>query len=134
VILEELARSGGRPFDDRFLRFAHQDPAQLDRAEEWFRRRGAVMVLAGRCIPGVRSLSALPAGVLRMPRGKYVVLTLIGSTVWNAALITAGHVLGSQSERVADAIGPLATPILVLVARAIAGLLLVRALRRRRSA
>jgi membrane protein DedA with SNARE-associated domain len=38
---------------------------------------------------GVGAL-ALPAGVLRMPRGRYVVLTLIGSTVWNAALITAG--------------------------------------------
>jgi membrane protein DedA with SNARE-associated domain len=74
---------------------------------DWFRRRGAVMVLAERCIPGVRSLIALPAGVLRMPRGKYVVLTLIGSTVWNAALITAGYVLGAQSERVSDAIGPL---------------------------
>jgi membrane protein DedA with SNARE-associated domain len=42
------------------------------------------------CIPGVRSLIALAAGVLRMPRCRYVVLTLIGSTVWNAALITAG--------------------------------------------
>jgi len=133
VILEELARHGGRPFADRFLRFAHQDPAQLDRAEEWFRRRGAVMVLAGRCIPGVRSLIALPAGVLRMPRGKYIVLTLIGSTVWNAALITAGYVLGSQWERVADAIGPLATPILILLVLGIGGYVLVRALRRRRA-
>jgi len=61
---------------------------------EWFRRRGAVMVLAGRCIPGVRSLIALPAGVLRMPRGRYVVLTLIGSTVWNAALISTGVRVG----------------------------------------
>ena len=67
LLLEEAARHGGRPFADRFLRFARQDPAKLDRAEEWFRRRGAVMVLAGRCIPGVRSLIALPAGVLRMP-------------------------------------------------------------------
>jgi membrane protein DedA with SNARE-associated domain len=58
---------------------------------------------------GVGAL-ALPAGVLRMPRGRYVVLTLIGSTVWNAALLTAGSVLGSQWVRVADSIGPLATP------------------------
>jgi membrane protein DedA with SNARE-associated domain len=92
------------------------------------------MVLAGRCIPGVRSLIALPAGVPRMPRATYVVLTLIGSTVWNAALITAGYVLGSQWERVADAIGPLETPILVLIVLGVAGWLLVRALRRRRAA
>jgi membrane protein DedA with SNARE-associated domain len=72
VLLEELARHGGRPFATRFLRLAHQDQAKLDDAERWFRRRGAIMVLAGRCIPGVRSLVALPAGVLRMPRGEYV--------------------------------------------------------------
>jgi membrane protein DedA with SNARE-associated domain len=64
-----------------------------------------------------------------MPRAKYVVLTLIGSTVWNAALITAGYVLGAQWERVADAIGPLATPMLVLIVLGIAGFMLVRALR-----
>jgi membrane protein DedA with SNARE-associated domain len=69
-----------------------------------------------------------------MPRGRYVVLTLIGSTVWNAALITAGYVLGAQWERVSDALGPLATPILVLLALGIGGVLLIRALRRRRAA
>jgi len=66
-----------------------------------------------------------------MPRGRYVVLTLIGSTVWNAALITAGYVLGAQWERVSEEIGPLATPILVLLALGIGGFLLIRALRRR---
>jgi membrane protein DedA with SNARE-associated domain len=43
------------------------------------------MVLAGRWIPGVRSLIALPTGVLRMPRGRCIVLTLIGSTVKRGA-------------------------------------------------
>ena len=92
------------------------------------------MVLAGRCIPGVQSLIALPAGVLRMPRGRYILLTLIGSTVWSGALTTTGYVLGSQWERVADAIGPLATPILVLIALGIGAFILVRALRKRRAA
>lgn len=132
VLLEEAARRGGRPFAARFLRFAHQDQAKLDQAERWFRRRGPVMVLAGRCIPGVRSLVALPAGLLRMPRGQYVVLTLIGSTVWNSFLIGAGYVLGSQWERVADVIGPLATPALLLAALAAAVVMLWHARRRRR--
>src|SRR4051794_18171921 len=70
ILLYEAARAGGRPFAQRFLTFAHQDPAKLETAERWFRRRGAVMVLAGRCIPGVRSLIALPAGVLQMRRGE----------------------------------------------------------------
>ena len=133
VLLEEAARAGGRPFTERFLRFARQDPAKLDDAERWFRRRGSLMVLVGRCIPGVRSLVALPAGVLRISRGRYVVLTIIGSTVWNAVLIGAGYVLGTQWERVADVLGPLSAPALVLAALAGAGVLLWRALRRRRA-
>jgi membrane protein DedA with SNARE-associated domain len=133
VLLEEAARHGGRPFADRFLRFARQDPAKLDDAERWFLRRGSLVVLLGRCVPGVRSLVALPAGVLRMPRGRYIVLTIIGSTVWNAVLIGAGYVLGTQWERVADSLGPLATTALVLTVIAAAGLVLWRSLRRRRT-
>ena len=119
VALEEAARYGGRPFAERFVRFAHLDPAKLEDAERWFVRRGWMMVLAGRCIPGVRSLVALPAGVLRMPRGQYIVLTLIGSTVWNTLLIGAGYVLGAQWEHVAEFIGPLATPMLIVLALAL---------------
>jgi len=133
VVLEEAARHGGRPFADRFVKFAHLDPAKLDEAEAWFQRRGWVMVLFGRCIPGVRSLVAIPAGVLRMPRAEYIVLTLIGSTVWNTLLIGAGYVLGTQWERVSDTIGPLATPVLVVVLLIAGGVLLWRALRRRRA-
>ncbi|WP_037500168.1 DedA family protein, partial [Solirubrobacter soli] len=62
VVLEEAARYGGRPFAERFVRFAHIDPGRLDDAERWFVRRGWLMVLVGRCVPGVRSLVALPAG------------------------------------------------------------------------
>ena len=68
-----------------------------------------------------------------MPRGRYVVLTLIGSTVWNALLIGAGYVLGSQWERVAYVLGPLATPALVLTAIAVAALILRHWLRRRQT-
>jgi membrane protein DedA with SNARE-associated domain len=132
VLLEEAARYGGRPFAERFVRFARQDPAKLQRAERWFSRRGGLMVLAGRCIPGVRSLVALPAGVLRMRRSEYVLLTLIGSTVWNALLIGAGYLLGSQWERVADAIGAISKPLLIALALVTAGALIWHAVRRRR--
>jgi membrane protein DedA with SNARE-associated domain len=133
ILLEEAARHGGRPFADRFVRFARLDPAKLDDAEAWFRRRGWLMVLVGRCIPGVRSLVAIPAGVLRMPRAEYIVLTLIGSAVWNTLLIGAGYVLGTQWGRVSDAIGPVAKPLLVVLFLGAAAALLWHALRRRRA-
>jgi membrane protein DedA with SNARE-associated domain len=130
-VLYEAARHGGRPFADRFMRRARIDPAKLSTAEEWFARRGAVVVLVGRCIPGVRSLVSLPAGVLRMPRWEYLLFTFIGSAVWNALLVGAGYLLGAQWESVSDVIGPLSTPLLVVAVAGSAGFLLWRGLKPR---
>jgi membrane protein DedA with SNARE-associated domain len=131
-ILYEAARQGGRPFALRFARFARLDPAKLDDAEVWFARYGAAVVLVGRCLPGVRSLVSLPAGMLRMPRWEYLILTTIGSAVWNTILVGAGYLLGSQWERVSDVVGPLSTPLLIALAVLAAALLLRHALRARR--
>ena len=131
MLLYELARRGGRPFAIRFLRFARLEPDRLGQAEEWFERRGAVAVLAGRCIPGIRSFISLPAGVLRMSRTKYVLLTTIGTALWNIALVGAGWILGSEWERVSETVGALSTPLLVATVVGGAAFLLWWSLRRR---
>lgn len=133
MILYEAARRGGRPFAHRFLRFARIDPAKLDQAEAWFARRGVLVVLLGRCVPGVRSLVSLPAGLLRMPRWEYALFTTIGSAAWNAVLIGAGYLLGAQWEQVSDAIGPVSKPLLAVVVAGAALWLLWRGLRARRT-
>ena len=133
VLLYEAARHGGRPFAERFLRFARLDPAKLDEAEGWFAKRGPLIVLLGRCVPGMRSLVSLPAGLLRMPRWEYLLFTLLGSTVWNAVLVGAGYALGSQWERVADVIGPVSKPLVAVVVIGAGGFLLWRGLRSRRA-
>lgn len=116
VFLYELARYGGRPFVLRYGSILRVEPEDLDRADAWFERRGPVIVLVGRCIPGVRSLVSLPAGTLKMPRFQYIALTALGSLVWNAALIGAGWILGEEWERVAEVVGPVGKPLLAALA------------------
>ena len=130
VMLYEAARHGGRPFVNRFVRVGHLDPERLAQAEQWFARRGPWVVLFGRFVPGVRSLVALPAGLLRMPRWEYLLFTVIGSAVWNCALVGAGYALGTQWERVEDVVGPVGKPLLVVLVAIGAGVLLWRGLRR----
>lgn len=125
VLLYEMARRGGRPFALRFARMARIDEARLDAAERWFARRGAWVVLLGRCVPGVRSLVALPAGTLQMSRGLYLGASLVGTLVWNALLIGAGYVLGAEWDRAAGTIGSLSKPLLAVVVLA-AGAWLLR--------
>jgi membrane protein DedA with SNARE-associated domain len=89
---------GGRPLLERHGRWFHLSADRLDRAERWFERWGDWAVLIGRITPVVRSFISIPAGVFRMPLGRYTVLTLIGSAVWCFALAGVGFALGKSYE------------------------------------
>ncbi len=115
IFLYELARYGGRPFVLRYGSLLRVGPEELDRADAWFERRGPIIVLVGRCIPGVRSLVSLPAGTLKMSRLSYILLTLVGTLIWNTALIGAGWVLGEEWERVSGVVGAAGTPLLAVL-------------------
>lgn len=94
---------GGRPLVERHGRWLHVDAERLDRAERWFDRFGGAAVFVGRVTPVVRSFVAIPAGVVRMPLGRYTGLTLLGSAVWCFSLAAVGWALGAHWERFHDA-------------------------------
>jgi membrane protein DedA with SNARE-associated domain len=76
------------------------DRSDLEKADRWFERHGRWAVLIGRLVPVVRSLVSVPAGANRMPLGEFVLLTTLGSGVWNALLVGAGYALGSRWQNV----------------------------------
>ena len=94
-----IGRYGGRPLLERRGRWLHLGGDKLDRAERWFDRWDDLAVLIGRVTPVVRSFISIPAGVFRMPLGRYNALTLIGSAIWAFALAGAGYGLGKSYER-----------------------------------
>ena len=81
----------------KWFRLTHDD---IDRAERWFDRRAIVAVLIGRCVPLIRSLVSIPAGFRRMGFLAFTIYTVIGSVVWNTALIGAGYALRSRWHNV----------------------------------
>ena len=91
-----IGRYGGRPLLERHGSWFHLSPANLDRAEAWFGRWGALGVLIGRVTPVVRSFVSIAAGILEMPLGVYTVLTLVGSAIWAFAFAGAGYGLGKS--------------------------------------
>lgn len=113
LVLYELARRGGRRLVLRYGRVLRVDAAALERSERRFERRGAIIVLGGRMVPGLRSIVSLPAGLTGMPVGRFAALTAVGSLGWNALLITAGWALGSRYGQIADTLGPVSTVIVV---------------------
>jgi membrane protein DedA with SNARE-associated domain len=89
---------GGRPFLERHGRWLHVTPHTLDRAESWFERYGDWAVLLSRVTPVVRSFIAIPAGVFRMPLGRYTLLTIPGSLIWAFTFAGIGWAFGSRWE------------------------------------
>jgi len=111
---------GGRPLLDRYGRYVHVRSSDLDRADAWFARYGDRAVFFGRLVPLVRALINYPAGVARMPVGRFIAFSALGSLPWNAALLLSGYLLGENYRRLYDAIRPYELVIyaLVLVATA----------------
>ena len=133
LLLYEVGVRTGRTRLRRFIDWMPLlEGEDLDRAQAWFDRHGQASVLLGRCIPVVRSLISVPAGFAEMPRWRFLVLTAVGSGVWNAVFVGAGYALGEQFDEIERYSGWLNTAVYA----AIAVLLLLglrRALRRRRA-
>jgi membrane protein DedA with SNARE-associated domain len=89
---------GGRPLIERHGRWLHLGPENVERAEKWFERWGDWAVFLGRMTPVVRSFVSIPAGVAKMPLGRFTVLTFLGSIPWCFGIAGAGYALGTRYE------------------------------------
>ena len=126
-----LGRFGGRPLVARFGKPLLLDESDLDAADRFFQRRGAITIFVGRFLPVVRHLISIPAGVGRMRLLPFCLYTVLGAGAWNAILIACGVVL----RRNWDAILRYARWIDILVLVVLVGLLallVVRHVRHRR--
>jgi membrane protein DedA with SNARE-associated domain len=91
-----LGRGGRLELVERHGAKLHIGPAQIQRADRWFQRYGEPTVLFGRVIPLVRAFISLPAGVAKMPLGRFTVFSLIGAIPWVVALTLAGYAAGGN--------------------------------------
>ena len=108
--------AGGRPLVDRFGRYLLVLPHEVDRAHEWFERRGELTVFVSRLLPVIRTFISLPAGVARMPFWRFTIYTVLGCLPWTFALAWLGYLLGENWAKVEEFLQPVAWAILVLLA------------------
>jgi membrane protein DedA with SNARE-associated domain len=85
---------------ERWGKLLHVTHARLARAERWFTRFGNVAVPVGFVTPGIRSFVAIPAGIGRVPLGRFVALALPGCAVFCFGLAGLGWAVGSSYSSV----------------------------------
>lgn len=90
----------GHVMESRMFRRLGFEKTDVEKTIAAFERHGKKAVLFGRCIPIVRSLVSVPAGMAQMNLTVFLFYTTIGSTVWNVLLVSLGAALGASWETI----------------------------------
>lgn len=75
-------------------------PSDIEKADEWFDKKGNKTVFFCRFIPIVRSLISIPAGMSEMKMPKFLLYTFAGSIIWNTVLLVIGNRVGENWESI----------------------------------
>jgi membrane protein DedA with SNARE-associated domain len=94
-----------KPLIDRYGRWLTLDWPEVEKIVQIFQRYDRAIVFWARCLPQVRTMISLPAGMLVMSQLRFVFWTLLGTGVWNSVLIGAGYILRNQFAQFNDYYG-----------------------------
>ena len=115
LVAYAIGAYGGRPFLERYGRYLLIRPHEIEVADEFFRKYGAATVFFGRLLPIVRTFISFPAGVARMPVGKFILYSTAGALPWSIALVYAGMQLGANWVEIREILRPFDLAIFVAV-------------------
>jgi len=97
-----LAVRYGRSFLLRYGKYFFLKPESLQKLEQFFAKHGEISTFNGRLIPGVRQYISMPAGLARMPLGKFSLYTVLGAGIWVSVLALLGYYVGANEDQVAQ--------------------------------
>jgi membrane protein DedA with SNARE-associated domain len=121
LVAYAIGAYGGRPFLERYGKYLLIRPHEIELADGFFAKHGAATVFIGRLLPVVRTFISFPAGVARMPLGKFVVYSTAGAFLWSMLLVYAGTVLGANWVQIREALQPFDLAIAIGVVLLVVG-------------
>ncbi|MEO0499890.1 MAG: DedA family protein [Pseudomonadota bacterium] len=104
-----------KAFAARHGRWLTLRPRDIERVDRWFHDGGRWAILVGRCIPTIRTLISVPAGIFGMRLRSFLVLTFIGVAIWDAALAWLGWTLGGDYAAIDRYLGPVSLAIVAAI-------------------
>ncbi len=113
-----LGRKTGRALLDRYGKYVLIRRHDVDRAEVWWAKHGDAATFFSRLLPVIRTFISLPAGIAKMPFGKFTLYTFLGVVPWTAGLTWLGVVVEDNWEKVLHYFD---VPTLVIAAAVVAG-------------
>lgn len=125
-----IGHFGGRRLLDRYGKYVFLTERRLDKAEDFFRRRGAWLVVVARFIEGLRQANGIVAGIVEMPWRRFLPANVLGAVLWVATWASLGYFAGNHVE----AISRYFTYVAISIAILVVGAVIWRVARHRRAA
>src|SRR5438876_2395991 len=94
ALLYLLARGVGRPLLQFSWARRFFDPGAVARSEEWFAEKGTWLLLSSRFVPGTRLPTYLAAGFLRLPFGRFLLVTGTAVAAWTVGIFLLAKTFG----------------------------------------
>ena len=101
-------------FIEHYGKFLRIKVTDLEKALGWFNQHGHKIVFFGRMIPAVRSLISIPAGMSKMPFGKFMTYSALGTIIWTTFLACLGFYLGENQEMMSTILSRIGYVILAI--------------------
>ena len=121
-----VGRIGGLRLVTKLGRYVLVTESDVSRAERFLEGRGMWAIPVGRMLPFVRAFTSIVAGLVRVPAGKFGILSLIGTVLYAAALSSIGYALGSTWQSVSHGLAVVGYVLFALIVLAIVGFIAYR--------
>jgi membrane protein DedA with SNARE-associated domain len=106
----------GESFVERYGKFVLLSKSHLRLANSWFAKRGSLTVFYSRFVPGVGYLMCIPAGIAKMNRWLFLLMTFLSSLLWYTGVVYVCKLFARQWERFDAVMQPLQLILLLALA------------------
>lgn len=85
----------------KFFKLCELKKEDTEKSMKHFQKNGYKSIFFGRFIPIIRSFISIPAGLSKMDIRLFLLLTWIGSFIWNTIFVIAGFILQDNWDTLA---------------------------------
>jgi membrane protein DedA with SNARE-associated domain len=127
-----IGHFGGRALALRWGRYVFLTEERLNKAENFFDRRGAIVITFARFVEGLRQANGIIAGITGMHWLRFLIFNALGAALWVGTWVSVGYYAGNHIGTIYHYINLYSYYVLIALVVLILGYVAWRLRRRRR--